>query len=206
MIADATYTVLFYGLSIAVVVLALAAVNARQLLRAALGLMGMLALSAGFYVMLRAEFLAGVQILVYVGGIVVLIVFAIMLTRSSELLEDHPRAATRAFGAVFSIAFMLISCMALRATEFPVVPNAAPSGDEIHKIGVALLDRGSAGYLLPFEVVSLLLLVAVVGGTVVARKTPPKDQPFTTGGDLRGETILHPARVQDESPPAGGKP
>ena len=198
MIAEATYAVMFYGLSAAVIALALAAVNARQLLRAALGLMGMLALSAGYYVMLDAEFLAGVQILVYVGGIVVLIVFAIMLTRSTELLEDHPRPLAQILGATFSIAFMILSAVALRATEFPVAAVAARSGEEIRMIGLGLLDRGATGYLLPFEVISLLLLVAVIGGTVVARKTPPKNQPFTTGGDLRDETLADPALVQDE--------
>ena len=204
MISEATYAVMFYGLGVAVVLLALIAVNARQLLRAALALMGMLALSAGYYVMLHAEFLAGVQILVYVGGIVVLIVFAIMLTRSSELLEDHPKPTTRLLGAIFSISFMVIAGLALRGTHFDVAETATPAADEVHAIGTALLDRGGDGYLVPFEVISLLLLVAVIGGTVVARKTPPKDQPFTTGGDLRGETIVHPAHVQSEGA-TGGK-
>ncbi len=205
MIAGAVSTVMFYGLSAAIVGLALAAVNARQLLRAALGLMGMLALSAGLYVMLRAEFLAGVQILVYVGGIVVLIVFAIMLTRSSELLEDHPLPLTRLLGAIASILFMLISGFALRATPFPVADSDGPAIDDIRAIGLALLDRGAAGYLLPFEVISLLLLVAVIGGTVVARKTPPRNQPFTTGGDQRGETIPAPALTQDNTSTGEGK-
>lgn len=198
MITDATYTVMFYGVSGVVVLFALVAVNARRLLRAALALMGMLALSAGLYLLLRAEFLAGVQILVYVGGIVVLIVFAIMLTRSSELLEDHPAPLRRTLGALFSIAFMLISSVALRATDFAASGTAQGSRDDVRAIGMALLDRGAGGYLLPFEVISLLLLVAVIGGTVIARKTPPKHQPFTTGGDMRGETVAHPPLVQDD--------
>lgn len=197
MIAEATYAVAFYVLSAGIIALALAAVNARQLLRAALGLMGMLSLSAGLYVMLRAEFLAGVQILVYVGGIVVLIVFAIMLTRSAELQEDSPRPLTRLLGAAFSIGFMVISVVALRSTEFPAPAGGEVSGDDIRQIGLGLLDRGATGYLLPFEVISLLLLVAVIGGTVVARKTPPRNQPFTTGGDLRGETVAHTPFLQD---------
>jgi len=199
MIADATYTVMFYGVSAIVILFALVAVNARKLLRAALALMGMLALSAGLYVLLRAEFLAGVQILVYVGGIVVLIVFAIMLTRSSDLMEDHPAPLRRTLGAVFSISFMVLSCFALRSTDFPVSDTTQATPDDVRAIGMALLDRGGDGYLLPFEVISLLLLVAVIGGTVVARKTPPKDQPFTTGGDMRGETVAHPPLVQDDA-------
>ncbi len=199
MIADATYTVMFYGVSAIVILFALVAVNARKLLRAALALMGMLALSAGLYVLLRAEFLAGVQILVYVGGIVVLIVFAIMLTRSSDLMEDHPAPLRRTLGAVFSISFMVLSCFALRSTDFAVSDTTQATPDDVRAIGMALLDRGGDGYLLPFEVISLLLLVAVIGGTVVARKTPPKDQPFTTGGDMRGETVAHPPLVQDDA-------
>ncbi|MBL7647335.1 MAG: NADH-quinone oxidoreductase subunit J [Candidatus Hydrogenedentes bacterium] len=198
MIAEATYTVVFYGLSIAVIALAVAVVSARQLLRAALALMGMLALSAGYYVMLAAEFLAGVQILVYVGGIVVLIVFAIMLTRSSELREDQPGPRTKLMGAVFSIAFMLMSGAALRATDFATSTHGVRPAEEIRMIGLGLLDRSGAGYLLPFEVISLLLLVAVIGGTVIARKTPPRNQPFTTGGDQIGETISEQVRQQDD--------
>lgn len=201
MISDAVYTVMFYGFSAAVVILALAAVNMRQLLRAALALMGMLALSAALYIMLQAEFLAGVQILVYVGGIVVLIVFAIMLTRSSELLEDRPRTLTRWYGGISSILFMLVACGALCTTPFPVQSDAQPAGDEVRKIGLALLEQGSAGYLLPFELISLLLLVAVIGGTVIARKTRPRNQPFTTGGDLRGEAIVQAARGQGDVTP-----
>lgn len=201
MIADAVYTVMFYGFSAAVVILALAAVNMRQLLRAALALMGMLALSAALYIMLQAEFLAGVQILVYVGGIVVLIVFAIMLTRSSELLEDRPRTLTRWYGGAASILFMLVACGALCTTPFPVQSDAQPTGDEVQKIGLALLEQGSTGYLLPFELISLLLLVAVIGGTVIARKTRPRSQPFTTGGDLHGEAIVQAARGQGDVTP-----
>ena len=182
---------MFYGLALAIIGLALISVNTRQLLRAALALMGLLTLSAGLYVMLHAEFLAGVQILVYVGGIVVLIVFAVMLTRSTELMEDHPLPLTRWLGAIISITFMLVSIAALRTTTFPVQASTEPVGDDVRKIGLALLERGATGYLLPFEVISLLLLVALIGGTVVARKTRPTDQPFTTGGDLKGEALAH---------------
>jgi NADH:ubiquinone oxidoreductase subunit 6 (subunit J) len=87
-ISDAVYTILFYVIASMALALAIAVTTSRRLLRAAVYLMGVLLMSAGLYVMLGAEFLAGVQILVYVGGIVVLIVFAVMLTRSAELQMD----------------------------------------------------------------------------------------------------------------------
>jgi hypothetical protein len=86
---------------------------------------------------------------------------------------------------------MLVSIAALRTTTFPVPATTEPVADDVRMIGLALLERGTTGYLLPFEVISLLLLVALIGGTVVARKTRPADQPFTTGGDLKGEALAH---------------
>ena len=93
MISDAAYTLLFYAISIITIVFALAVTMSRSLLRAAVYLMMVLLTSACLYIMLDAEFLAGIQVLVYVGGIVVLIVFAVMLTRSAELRLTGRRCA-----------------------------------------------------------------------------------------------------------------
>jgi hypothetical protein len=62
-----------------------------------------------------------------------------------------------------------------------------------------LLDNGAGGYVLPFETVSVLLLVAAIGGIVVARKTPPPDQPFTSGGDRTGEADVRMPNTQRPS-------
>ncbi len=202
MIADAAYTVIFYLLAAGTVVLALAVVNARQLLRAAVALMGVLTLSAGLYIMLDAEFLAGVQVLVYVGGIVVLIVFAIMLTRSAELLEDHPAPMRRVWGALASVGLLVVSAAALATSDFAVRPGAPAPADGAAEIGRRLLDYGAAGYVLPFEIISLLLLAAVLGGIVIARRTPPAGQPFTTGGDRPGEAdVDRPLRQHKDTVP-----
>ena len=195
---EAVYTILFYVLAAMAVVLALAVVNARRLLRAAIYLMGVLAASAGLYVMLGAEFLAGIQVLVYVGGIVVLIVFAIMLTRSAELLEDDPSLHRKIAGAIVSIMFLAVTGGILWATPFARLSEGGPAGDSARLIGQKLLDTGPQGYVLPFELISLLLLAAAIGGIVVARKTPPPDQPFTSGGDRPGEAEVQlPLRQSD---------
>ncbi len=204
MIASAIYTILFWGVAAATVLLALAVVNTRKLLRAAVALMGALSTTAGLYVMLDAQFLAGVQILVYVGGIVVLIVFAIMLTRSGELLEDNPTLRRKFVGAVVSITFLALSGTALCASPFAVDTAGKSSANDALDIGKALLDMGPGGYVAPFEVISLLLLAAMIGGIVIARKTPPPDQPFTSGGDLPGETdVYSPLSQRDDE--TGGR-
>lgn len=199
MIPSAIYTLLFWGTAAVGILLALAVVVVRKLLRAAVALMGTLSASAGLYVMLDEQFLAGVQVLVYVGGIVVLIVFAIMLTRSGELLEDNPAPRRKSAGALISITFLLMSCGALWTSPFAVDNTGKPPANDALDIGKALLDTGPGGYVVPFEVISLLLLAAMIGGIVIARKTPPPEQPFTSGGDLPGETdVYRPLNQRDE--------
>ena len=164
---------LVFGLMAAVSLgLAWQVVTARRILRAAVALMGVLVASAGFYVLLDATFLAGVQILVYVGGIVVLLVFAVMLTHNAELQEPEPAPLRRAVGALIGIGFPLTAHWALQATGLHQgAPAATPTADNTAAIGRALLDAGAQGYVLPFEVVSLLLLSALIGGITLSRKS-----------------------------------
>jgi NADH-quinone oxidoreductase subunit J len=203
---DATNTILFYVLGAAAVALALAVVNTRRLVRAAIYLMGVLAAGAGLYILLGAEFLAGIQVLVYVGGIVVLIVFAVMLTRSADLLVDKPSVGRMILGGATSIAFLALSATIFWSSDFPTVQDGAAPKDNTLAIGQQLLDTGASGYVLPFEVISLLLLAAVIGGIVIARKTPPRNQPFTSGGDLPGEATVQLPRSQDDKAVEGGRP
>jgi NADH-quinone oxidoreductase subunit J len=198
MMGGVLYTIVFYAFAAIAIALAFAVVMEKQLLRAAVALMGVLAVCAGFYLMLGAEFLAGVQVLVYVGGIVVLIVFAIMVTLSAELQEDRPDVGRRLLGGAASLAFFLLTAGVLMTQSFAQNPGGPPPGNNTEAIGLRLLDYGATGYVLPFEVVSILLLVAILGGIVIARKTPPLDQPFTSGGDAAGEVDITRPKSQDE--------
>ena len=166
------HTALFFGLLAITFALAVATVITRRIFRSAIYLMGTLTMSAAFYLMLGAEFLAGVQILVYVGGIVVLIVFAVMLTSSTELLEDKPSLMRKILAYVAAVGFYMMSVFGFLSTEFKVSGDKAPQFNDTAAIGRKLLDRGADGYVLPFEVISLLLLVVVIGAIVIARKTP----------------------------------
>lgn len=187
MIASALTTVMFYTIAAGMTMLALAVIFSRKLLRAAVALMAVLMLTAGLYILLHAEFLAGVQVLVYIGGIVVLIVFAIMLTRSSDLLEDHPTPKRMFVGSIAGLAMLFGSCCAIFAPRPSSDQVFTPVPDDVRAIGVKLLDYGPEGYVLPFELISLLLLAAAIGGIVIARKIPAPEQPFTSGGDLPDE-------------------
>jgi len=195
-ISDAVYTLMFYIISFFAVALAVAVATSRRLLRAAIYLMGVLMMSAGLYVMLGAEFLAGIQMLVYVGGIVVLIVFAVMLTNSGQLQLDNPPLSRKLLGALAGAVFAAAVGSICFISKFAVSEATAAPADNTHAIGVKLLDTGAGGYIHPFEIISVLLLAAMIGGIVIARKTPPRNQPFTSGGDMPGEAQVSPARTQ----------
>jgi len=197
-------TVLFYVIAAMSLIFALITVTARRLLRSAVALMFVLVLSAGFYVMLAAEFLAGVQVLVYVGGIVVVIVFVIMLTSSVDLLEERPALGRKVLGGLAALGFFISTALVFLTNVFPTATGRAQTVDSARAIGTALLDYGPRGYVVPFEIISLLLLAALVGGIAVARKSPPPGQPLTSGGDLPGEVAFIPPRRQND-PPEGGK-
>lgn len=144
---------------------ALMAVAARNLIRAALGLIIALIGIAGIYFVLEAEFVAVVQILIYVGAISILILFAVMLTRGL-MKRDLPAQNSQWIAAAF-IALVLFAALLYvifntnwRAVETPVASDLIP------KLGTELMTT----YLLPFEAVSLLLLAALVGAIVIARE------------------------------------
>lgn len=197
MIAEAVYTILFYLIGAMAVALAVAVTVSRRLLRAAVYLVGVLLMSAGLYVMLGAEFLAGIQVLVYVGGVVVLVVFAVMLTHSTKLEMDHPPLHRRILAVLASVTFAAITIFILKTSPFVIASNTTSIPDgSAQAIGRKLLDTGSGGYVLPFEIISMLLLAVTIGGIVIARKTPVPGQPFTSGGDLPGEADFKKPKSQ----------
>jgi NADH-quinone oxidoreductase subunit J len=122
---------------------------------------------AGFYVLLEAEFLAMIQILVYVGAISILIIFAIMLSR--RLMSPDFRASNEQWlwALVAAVALFAILVIVLIQVDWPVAQAEVPSGTLV-ELGKALVDPGQ--YLLVFEVASVLLLVALVGAVIVARE------------------------------------
>jgi len=166
---DIVYAVSFYLFGLIAILAALVAVGSQRILRAAVGLAVTLVCGAAFYILLSYDFIAGVQILVYVGGIVVLIVYAIMLTSSQELVESHPTLMRKVLAFLAGSAFVVVSLAALLATEFSIDSATPPVENLVAGLGRLLLSADAGGYLIPFEIISLLLLAAVIGAIVIAR-------------------------------------
>lgn len=182
MLSSAIQSLVFYLLAAISLTLAWSVVTGRRILRAAVALMGVLAASAGLYVLLDSPFLAGVQVLVYVGGIVVLLVFAVMLTRTTELLEDKPKLSRQLLGGAVAGAFFLLSWHMMTSAPLAGRTLSSLPKNDVAAIGRSLLDTGPNGYALPFEVVSLLLLTAMIGGIVIARKPSSAAEPEARRG------------------------
>lgn len=146
-------------------------VTTRQIFRAAIYLLFSLIGIAGIYFWLQYEFIAAVQIVVYVGGIVVLIIFSIFLTQQAGEKLPKQRLNRKIFAALAVFCGFALSMVQVYQHTFatPVTINgqvaAAPS---VKQIGLKMLSTDEGGYALPFEVISMLLLAALVGCIVIA--------------------------------------
>lgn len=154
----------FYLLAAVVVVSALGVALARNILYSAFALLGTLAGVAGLYLYLGADFLGVAQLLIYVGGILVLILFAVLLTNRIGEVRISNVSAGLMLGAPPAIAVIALCARAALATPWPVTEAvAAPT---TARLGDAFLRE----LLLPFELASLVLLMALVGAMVIARR------------------------------------
>ena len=165
--------IIFYILSAFILGTALLSVTTRKIFRSAIWLLFSLIGIAGLFFWLEVEFIAAVQIVVYVGGIVVLIIFSIFLTQQSG--KEMPKAPM-----VKSIASVLAVLFGFALTYSLIYNNNFQPTDKnfewsVSKIGNQMLATGENGYALPFEVVSMLLLAAMVGCIVIAIKAPVTD-------------------------------
>lgn len=122
---------------------------------------------AGLYILLNADFVSAAQILIYVGAVNVLILFAIMLVNKREAFKPLPRRWIRKISTAFvSLAlFTLLATMVLQ-TNWTVDLSLSPPSSSVETIGLHFFSD----YLLPFELASILLLMALVGAVVLARR------------------------------------
>ena len=161
--------VMFFLFGAMIVIFSLLTVTSRKVLRAAVYLLFVLISTAGLYFALSYNFLAAVQLTVYAGGIVVLIIFSILLTSHvSERAEMAPLKESL-LSALATVAGAILTLITI--LKFVFVPGTGVDPHQnITDVGNALVSYNRDGYALPFEVVSVLLLAAMIGAIVVAKK------------------------------------
>ena len=155
-----------YALMAVTVVAAIGVVTLRNIFHSALALVLTLLGIAGIYIALQAEFLAMVQILIYVGAVMTLVIFAIMLTQrlgDKNILQNNSQSvpALLAMGA-----FLFLVSGVLQKTPWPVKKEFIQRNVTILDLGTALMNE----FVFPFEVISVVLIAALIGAIVIAKR------------------------------------
>ncbi|MAS77653.1 MAG: NADH-quinone oxidoreductase subunit J [Candidatus Neomarinimicrobiota bacterium] len=156
-----------FGLIVAITLgSALMVVTSKQLLYSAIALLFTLFGVAGLYIFMWADFMAGVQVIVYIGGILVLLIFGIMLTNKISSVNISHTSLQRGVGAVITLGVLGFLIPMINNTAWLQLPSEEPNqtADSIGRL--LMMD-----YLLPFEVASLLLLGALIGAAMLSRNT-----------------------------------
>ncbi len=173
----------FVALSIAIA--AFFVVTCRDLVRAVLWFTVALLAIAALYAMLDAPFLSGVQVLTYVGGVATLMIFGVMLTRRHAGGRAEADNASKPIGALAAVAMFALMATAILKTDLTATTSAPAR--TTREVAHALFDE----QLLAFEVLSLLLLAAIVGAVVLARRRDPvsdASEASATRADRTAET------------------
>ncbi|MER3463055.1 MAG: NADH-quinone oxidoreductase subunit J [Chitinophagaceae bacterium] len=178
--------IIFYAISAFILGAGLLAVTTRKIFRSAIWLLSTLVGIAALYFWMQVEFIAAVQIIVYVGGIVVLIIFSIFLMQESGKEMPKPQLRKTIFSILaalfgFGFSYNLISQYGFKETP------TQPFNVSVSQMGEQMLSTSEHGYILPFEVVSMLLLAAMIGCIVIAMKPveqkPAEQKTITVGAE-----------------------
>ena len=168
----ASNQLMFILFSIMITVFSILTVTTRKILRAAVYLLFVLISTSGSYFMLNYQFLAAVQLTLYAGGIVVLIIFSILLTSHISQKFESPGWKKSVFSAIASVAGAILSIITILDYKFSATTEAVKEVD-MRLIGTSLLSTEYNGYVLPFEIISVLLLAAMVAAIAIAKKGGP---------------------------------
>ena len=163
-IPDLSYF-LFGGICVFTILTALWVVLSPNLIHSAVSLLFTLFGIAGLYVFLYADFIAATQIIIYVGGILVLIIFGVMLTNNIDDPNLSNKSQNQLPGAIFSLALLIMLINIVLNTNW-YMEELITRESTVNDIGMMLLST----YLLPFEIVSILLLAALIGAAMLSRK------------------------------------
>jgi NADH:ubiquinone oxidoreductase subunit 6 (subunit J) len=166
---DAWVAIAFVILTVMLVASSLAVVLLPRIVHSALALVLFFLVISGVYVLLQAEFIAATQIIIYVGAITVLFLFAIMLTHHSYAPDSNPGNGQWPAAAIVAVLTLGTFGAVLNAQPLPTSNAATPGGvaDVTRTLGQLLMGP----FVLPFEIAGVLLLAAMIGAIVIARET-----------------------------------
>lgn len=161
--------IIFYILALIIIVFAIASVTSRKMLRSVIYLLFVLCGISGFYFLIDFNFLAAIQLTVYAGGIIVLMIFSVLLVHHIEMELEVIKTSKKILVGLASLIGLGIFLTTIYTHNFPVIENY--NGIEMDTIGLGLLSYEAGGFILPFEVISVLLLAAMIGAIVIAKGT-----------------------------------
>ena len=167
--------IIFYILSAFILGAAMLAVTTRRIFRSAIFLLFTLMGTAGLFFWMGVEFVAAVQIIIYVGGIVVLIIFSIFLTQKSGEEMPKPLRSRSLFSALALIFGFAFTYHLIYEYGFGQIVHTS-FDVKVSEIGMQMLSTKEHGFVLPFEVVSILLLASMIGCIVIAMKIKPTEE------------------------------
>jgi len=183
--------VLFYLFALAAVIFGVLMITRRNPINSAISLLGAFVSFAALYILLNAQFIAVIQITIYAGAILVLILFTIMLLRIREVGEgffDITSGAQRAAAIVLSLALFLLLVYALLHSA-GVIGKVGSDLAEVPELGPTqtLAKKLFSAYIYPFEVASVLLLVGVVGAYILTRRLREPEQVSEEPSEQEGD-------------------
>ena len=159
--------IIFYILSVIIIGFAFASVCSRKMLRSVIYLLFVLCGIAGIYFLIDYNFLAAVQLTVYAGGIIVLIIFSVLLVHHIEMELEMAKLSKQFITGIICLVGLGLFLFTIYSHDFNVIDNNMSTTTA--NIGVKLLSYDAGGFILPFEVVSVLLLAAMIGAIVIAK-------------------------------------
>jgi NADH-quinone oxidoreductase subunit J len=184
-------TATFLLLSLVILASAISAMTLRNLVHCALALTLTFAGLAGIYLELNAQFIGFAQILIYIGAVAILVVFAILLTRGSEPPNQRLFSASWPWGIAIGFVVFGVIAKAILSSSVTSSRDIPMSQTSVRQLGDALMTR----FVLPLEVVGLLLTVALLGGVIIALR---ENLPMETGNTP--ETSATSATLESTSP------
>lgn len=172
-------TITFYILALIIAVFSVLAVTSKKVIRSATYLLFVLLATAGLYLLLNYHYLFAVQVTVYAGGIMILFIMAIFLTHKPGVDVKTKAASKVKISAALAFAGVILCGYIIVKNVTRVYDYVQGSEMKVQELGATMMGTEKYQYLLPFEVISLLLLACIIGAILIARKDKNVDDSST---------------------------